>query len=227
MSEDDTGPGYVQGQAGASARREHERRHEQRENRVLASHPKLGGLLLTLFGDPQTTTAWERGAVGEERLGRRLDAAAGPLVRVLHDRRIPRTRANIDHIVVCRSGVVVIDAKRYVGRPSLKVEGGVLRPRTETLLVGRRDYTKLVDGALKQVSLVQAAIASLHPDTQVSGMLCFVDADWPLFGGSFTTRGIEVTWQKATVARVQRPGPLGVTGIDALVATVGRAFPAA
>jgi len=32
---------------------------------------------------------------------------------ILHDRRIPGSRANIDHIVVAPSGVWIIDAKRY------------------------------------------------------------------------------------------------------------------
>jgi hypothetical protein len=30
----------------------------------------------------------------------------------------------------------------------------------------------------------------------VQGVLCFVEADWPLLGGSFTTRGVEVMWPK-------------------------------
>jgi hypothetical protein len=55
---------------------------------------------VALSDERQSTTAWARGAVGEERLGLALDALACPDVAVLHDRRIPRTRANIDHIVV-------------------------------------------------------------------------------------------------------------------------------
>lgn len=27
-------------------------------------------------------------------------------------------------------------------------------------------------------------------------MLCFVEADWPLIGGAFTTRGVRVLWAK-------------------------------
>ena len=109
-------------------------------------------------------------------------------MRVLHDRRIPRTRANIDHIVVCTSGVFVIDAKKYEGRPQLRVEGGILRSRVETLLVGRRNCTKLVDGVLKQVELVTAALQADPdlPEVSMRGRLCFVEADWPLIGGSFS-----------------------------------------
>ncbi|BAS11743.1 hypothetical protein AHiyo8_00460 [Arthrobacter sp. Hiyo8] len=74
---------------------------------------------------------------------------------VLHDRLIPGSKANIDHIAITPGGIWVIDAKRYKGGPQLKIEGGILRPRVERLLVGRRDCTKLVDGVLKQVDLVR------------------------------------------------------------------------
>jgi ribosomal protein L34 len=77
---------------------------------------------------------------------------------VLHDRRIPGSKANIDHIAITGSGIWVIDAKRYKGRPELKVEGGVLRPRVEKLLIGQRDCTKLVDGVLKQVDVVRDVV---------------------------------------------------------------------
>jgi len=180
------------GAAGASARREFDRRKLKREERVRSQHPKIGGLLLGITDDPQSTRAWEQGAVGEERLGTRLDSLVSEKIAVLHDRRIPGTRANIDHIVVTGSRIWVIDAKRYSGRPELGVEGGLFRPRVEKLLVDRRDRTKLVDGVLKQVDLVQRTVGPIP----VSGVLCFVDADWPLIGGAFATRGVQVMWPK-------------------------------
>lgn len=180
--------------AGASARREYERRKAKREERVRAKHPKLGGLILALSDDPQSTKAWNTGAIGEEQLGRRLDELASESVRVLHDRRIPGTRANIDHIAITSTGVYVIDAKRYVNqRPSLRIEGGLLRPRVEKLMVGTRDRTKLIDGVLGQVDVVRAFVGD---DVPVTGVLCFIDADWPLLGGAFTIRGVEVLWPK-------------------------------
>lgn len=178
------------GVAGSSARREYERRKARDEERLRQRWGKLGGLAVALSDERQSTTAWERGAVGEERLGARLDGLISDGVAVVHDRRIPGTRANIDHIAITRGGVWVIDAKRYTGRPALTIEGGILRPRVEKVLVGRRDCTKLVDGVLKQVELVRDVVG----DTPVTGVLCFVDADWPLIGGAFTTRGVHVLW---------------------------------
>ena len=217
------------GQPGASARREHERRRAKREAKTRAAHPHLGGLILALSSDPQSTTAWATGAVGEEKLGARLNALVSPAVRVLHDRRIPKTKANIDHIAVCPSGVFVIDAKRYQGRPQLRVEGGFLRPRVETLLVGRRNCTKLVDGVLKQVELVTAALRSdpALPEVGVYGMLCFVEADWPMIGGSFSTRGVEVLWPKKLAKQLQLPGVLAELEIEQAYRSLAAAFPPA
>ena len=187
------------GTPGASARREYERRQAKREARIREKHPRLGGLILAVTEEPQSTKAWDTGAVGEERVGEKLNELASGTLRVLHDRRIPGTRANIDHIVVTPTGVYVIDPKRYAGRPTLKIEGGLFRPRTEKLLVGGRDRTNLVDGVLKQVDVVRAIVGD---DVPVTGVLCFIDADWPLIGGSFTTRGVEVLWPRKLYPRL-------------------------
>jgi hypothetical protein len=49
------------GSAGRSARREWVRRREGRENRIRESHPHLGGLILALTSEPQSTRAWAKG----------------------------------------------------------------------------------------------------------------------------------------------------------------------
>jgi hypothetical protein len=201
------------GTAGASARREFERRAAKRERRIREKHPKLGGLILALTDDPQSTTAWRTGAAGEERLGGILDSLADRGVRVLHDRRIPRSRANIDHIAVGAAGVFVIDAKRYKGRPSLRVEGGILRPRTETLMVGGRRSNNLIDGMHKQLAVVQGVIGREVP---ITGMVVFLGADWPLIGGAFVTQQVKVLWPKKAAETITQPGTLDAAQIDAL-----------
>jgi len=212
------------GVAGASARREFERRKDAREQRIRKSHPKLGGLILALSDDPQSTTAWQRGAVGEELLAARLKDLPDTF-RGLHDRRIPRTRANIDHIAVGPSGVWVIDAKRYKDkRPALHVAGGILRPRVESLRIGGRDGTKLVDGVRSQVDLVTAALDGAG--VPVTGVLCFLEADWPLIRGSFTVNRIHVVWPRLLIKQMtlETAETLDIDGIHRRLAA---AFPAA
>lgn len=194
------------GAAGSSARREYERRKAMDEERLRRKWGKLGGIAVALSDEKQSTKAWATGAVGEERLGARLDSLVSESIAVLHDRRIPGTRANIDHIAITTAGIWVVDAKRYKGRPELKVEGGILRPRVEKLLVGHRDCTNLVDGVLKQVVLVQEVVG----DIPVDGALCFVEADWPLVGGAFATRGVHVVWPKRLAKILTEAVPAGV-----------------
>lgn len=212
------------GAAGASALREYERRTTRREEQIRTKHPRLGGLILALSDDPQSTKAWASGARGEAALGARLDKHTLDSIAVLHDRCIPGTRANIDHIVVTRAGVFVVDAKRYIDkRPESRVEGGILRPRVEKLTVGGRDRTTLVDGVLGQVEQVRAALADETID--VSGVLCFIDADWPLVGGAFSVRGVRVVWPKRLSKILdEATGEVDVTAVRDRIAA---AFPPA
>lgn len=196
------------GVAGSSARREYERRKAKDEEKLREKWGRFGGLAVALSEERQPTKSWDRGAIGEERLGARLNALAADGLAVLHDRRIPGSKANIDHIAITPAGIWVIHAKRYKGRPELKIGGGILRPRVEKLLIGRRDCTKLVDGVIKQVDIVRDHVA----DVPITGALCFIEADWPLIGGAFATRGVHVLWPKrlAKVLTEQTTGEVDV-----------------
>jgi hypothetical protein len=221
-------PEMAPGVAGASARREHERRMARREQRIREAHPRIGGLILALSDEPQSTTAWAIGARGEELLAKRLDRLADQGVRLLHDRRVPRSRANIDHIAVGPSGVFVIDAKRYKGRPRLRVDGGLFRPRVTRLFVGTRDCTRLVAGIQAQVDLVSTVLGRAGwGEVPVVGMLCFVEADWPLLGGSFTVEGHHVLWPKKIAEHLLRDQTLSEKTITDLHRALAATLPPA
>ena len=129
---------------------------------------------------------------------------------VLHDRRIPRSSANIDHIVVGPSGIHVIDTKRYTGRVEVRSTGGIVRARVDQLVVNGRDKTALVKGMAKQIQVVSQVIKDLTGDDgpRISSILCFVDADWGLLTKPFAIDGSVVTWPKDLMKRLRRPGPL-------------------
>lgn len=97
------------GVAGRSARQERDRRAARREAAVRERWGnRIGGVVLALTDEPQSTRAWAAGARGEEKLAEALTGFT-----VLHDRRVPGTSGNIDHVVVAPAGVFVVDAKRY------------------------------------------------------------------------------------------------------------------
>ena len=91
-------------------------------------------------------------------------------------------------------------------------------------MVSGRDRTKVVNGVIKQVEIVRDVIDAGLP---VRGVLCFVDADWPLIGGSFTTREVDVTWPKKLYRELQAEGPVDVELIDVTHRRLAMTFPPA
>ncbi len=199
------------GRAGASAAREYSRRRAGREARVRQQHPRIGRLLLTLGSQPQHEHAWEIGSRGEQQVGRSLDrhTSKGPAI-VLHDRRMPASRANIDHLAVAPRGVFVIDAKANKGKVR------IARPLFDKprLTIAGRNRTKLVDGLDRQVDAVRRALARHDHDVPVHGFLCFTDADLPLLGAG-KIRGHRLRYCRATARELNRSGPLAPAAIAA------------
>ena len=113
--------------------------------------------------------AWAVGARGEEWLASWV-ARHCPGVPVLHDRKLRRSGANIDHLAVTASGVQVIDTKRLKGKVEVR-KPLFGQPR---LLIAGHDRTKLIRGLAGQIEAVSAAVATIDPDAPVHGCLCFV-----------------------------------------------------
>jgi hypothetical protein len=193
------------GVAGASARREYERRKTAREERIRSRFGgRLGGVVLALTDDPQSTRAWATGARGEEKLATALEGVDG--LRALHDRGVPGTRGNIDHILIAPAGVSVVDAKRYEGRIEIRNKGNFFRS-DHRLYVGRRDCSALADGLAWQVEAVTAALVAggVDPLPAIAPVLCFIDGDWPPFFPPDSFRGVLLEGPKGVRKLVSRP----------------------
>ena len=217
------------GTAGASVRQRHERLHARREQTVKNKWGRgIGSLVLALSDDPQTTRAWLQGAVGEERLGRVFATSLPESVIALHDRGMPGSRANIDHIVVAPNGVWVIDAKLYGGKVRRQTFGPPWRRETAVFVRGR-DQTKLIRAMPRQIAAVREAIAPdpLADDIVVRAAVCFVDSDWSLFAKPFEISGVLVTWPQKLVERIAEPGRLTTTAIVRIANRIGSALPSA
>lgn len=162
--------------AGASAKEEYRRRQTRYRQRVRDRFGFLAPLVLTLFGEPQHVRAWVRGAKGERVVGLLLDeiVAQEPGACVLHDRRFKGSRANLDHIMVCRGGVFVVDAKNYRGR--IEVRGRW--SGSPSLWVGGRRATKLTEGVERQAEGVQRLLEAASVPVEVQPVLFFVDGNW-------------------------------------------------
>ncbi|MGI8808582.1 MAG: nuclease-related domain-containing protein [Acidimicrobiales bacterium] len=122
-------PEVPDGDAGASAT-EHYRALLAPDCDERRSNVPLGDLLGPLR--PLETTPvsnWRRGAEGEQRTASILDPLRQLGWVVLHDRRLPGSGANVDHLVI-GPGVHVIDSKAYRGRIKLLGDGRLWYGRT-------------------------------------------------------------------------------------------------
>jgi len=211
-------PGIDVGRPGASARAEYGRRLRRDAARRRRTFGRLlAPVVALLAGVPPSTARWRAGSRAEEGVGRLLSEAVGRRGIVLHDRAVPRCRANLDHVAIVPSGVWVVDTKRYHGR----VRRG-RRPGRRTLLVDGRDRGRLVAAALRQRALVQSAAG---PEATVRAALCFAGAEWGLRPRPFVLDGVLVTWPAALAASLRATGPLGRAARSALAGRLSGAFP--
>ncbi len=218
------------GVAGGSARREHERRREAREQLTRERHPRIGGVLLALRKGPQDERSWRTGGKGEAILAGILESLCGERVVLLHDRRIPGRRMNIDHIAVTRDGVWVIDAKRYRGEVKVVSDA---RSGEAKLTVAGYDETGLVDGLSVQVQLVAAAVATLDLTIGIHGALCFVAPAGALSARGIPAvrrlgiRGCAVIGPGPLARRLNRKGDLSTEQMHTIASVLARRFPIA
>lgn len=187
------------GRAGASARREYERRRHRREGHARGKLGSFGAFLARVSGEPTSTKVWKQGAEGEERTASRLEKhleATG--VCLLHDRRIPEHgNANIDHLAIGPGGVTVIDSKTHCGKVEVDRLGGLFGPRRTVLLINGRDHTTLIDGVERQIGHVRSALSRAgYEDIDIRGALCFPHVDGLPLLGQLTVRDIVIDGPK-------------------------------
>jgi hypothetical protein len=203
---------------GASAGREHAKRRANREQRALGKHERTAHSQHALPGIPHHETAWESGSIGEQLLAGALEKRCNENVLLLHDRQIPESRTNIDHIGVCPTGIWVIDAKNYKG----KVEICELLPGQASLRIGGRYQTKLVDNLIKQVDVVRNALAD-QPAISVHGAIGFVGNGLAI-GEKLSFKGCPVLRPRELAERLNQDGPLGIDEIHRLTELLAERF---
>ena len=117
---------------------------------------------------------------------------------LLHDRRVPHTKGNIDHILVSPAGIFVVDAKLYQGLIQIRDVGGLFKT-DKRLYVGRRDCSELATNMGWQVEAVQRAVtaAGIEPSPPVTPVLCFVDGEWPLLWPPTEFHGVKLEGKRS------------------------------
>jgi hypothetical protein len=196
---------HVDSAAGASSQREYDKRHRRWEERQERRWGWFSPVAKAVLNEPRSTRAWGKGAAGERRLATSLAERLGERAVLLHDRRVPGTRSNIDHLAIAATGVWVIDAKTYTGQVQRRDKGGWFTT-DHRLFVHGRDKTALIDGLGWQVEAVERALGGLP--VPITPVLCFVGAEWGWFPKPFQLRGVWVTWGAKLAEMIAAPGPV-------------------
>lgn len=159
----------------------------------------------------------------ELAVAKRLAECEG--VAALHDRRVPGTKGNIDHLAIGPGGVYIIDAKRYGGKVERRDVGSFFRPDVR-LYVNNRDRSKVVKGMGWQVVAVRKALdAAGHAGVPLCPVLCFVEAEWSLFAKPILVDGVTVLWPKAMQDLVRSGEVLDAERIDRVTRDLATALP--
>jgi hypothetical protein len=184
---------------------------------------RFAGLVKFLTDDPQSTKAWERGSEGERLLAACLVKRVGDRAVLLHDRKVPGTRGNIDHIAVAASGVWVIDAKNYRGRVEQRDKGGWFKTDLR-LYVGGHDQTKKADRLGWQIDAVRDALGGI--DAPITGVLCLTDAEgWSLFAKPFKQGDTWVVWPRKLTEMIGQSGDLTLADVTDVASQLAERLP--
>lgn len=212
------------GTPGGSAQAEGRRRYHRRRGRLRTRFGRIAPVVELLTDDPQSTRSWVEGGTSEARVGAYLERELARVAVVLHDRRVPRSRTNIDHVVVAASGIWVVDSKSRSGKVERRTAGPFWRPEPR-LFVDGRDQTKHVGAMKRQVEVVSRAVS--ESTVPLHGVLCFNGADWGLLGRAFMIDGVLISWPGDLVKRIRESGEADSETVTRTAARLASALPPA
>ena len=151
-----------------------------------------------LFTVPNHINSWSTGADGEVRTARFLEPLRAEGFKLLHDRRIPGSRANIDHIVIGPPGIFVVETKSF---------GGRLTVRGDDVFVAGRRRTGMIEEAKREALAVQVALAMELETVRlpVVPVICVHRAGLPWLGAG--AGGVRIVSGKELVKRLRKAEP--------------------
>lgn len=206
--------------AGASAA-DHHRALLGQESRGGGDDVPLADLLGPLAPIESVPAAkWRRGAEGERRTAQLLAPLRNLGWTVLHDRRIPGSAANVDHLVIGPSGVWVVDSKLWRGRVKVMGDG--------RLWYGRRcldDDLRVLRWATNEIGQALGGRGHTGQPVPVQSVLCVHGARLPRAQLHFD--GVTLARPEALLdVLTSAPPRLTVGGVGRLAARAVNSVPA-
>jgi hypothetical protein len=223
-------PGSIvdSGAPGASAAAEGTRRADRKVDEVRRKYGDHAAEVAREMADRDAAATWGKGSEGESWLAGYIAREVGDHVIALHDRLIPGTRGNIDHIFVAPTGVWVVDAKAYKGR-LVRGEIGPLWRRDHELYIRGRNRTPLAEGVVRQVDAVNAAMRADESlrGTDLHAALCLVESEWNLLDFPFQVGNVWVIYPGALKKRLRKSGPVSRETMERIARRLDLSLPPA
>lgn len=155
---------------------------------ALALGSAVGAVVLALTGAkcPDDAKRWIQGGLGERRTAQRLASArrVGTLRGwwFAHDLKIPRSRANLDHVAIHPSGRLAV----YIDTKAWHANGARVRVDGARLMYGPWDKTKALDTIQWEASRLRDGLKGAVPvvpvlvcdGTKVEGLVIDLDGMW-------------------------------------------------
>jgi len=130
----------------------------------------------------------DKGVIGELGVAKDLESLASEYgLTVLHDLSMPDSKANIDHVLITRKVVYVIDAKNYTGI----VKVGPNKTGEKRLRVGSHDQTKLAEKLKVYSDAVSKCLKEEGIQVKVLPLLAFYNATFHK-DSAFSIKGVTV-----------------------------------
>jgi len=174
-----------------------------------------------LFNWDNDVDQWFEGAEGERRTAQVLaPLSEAGVINILHDRAFPGWDENLDHLVVCRAGVFIIETKNWVGR--LEIHDG-------RLFHDGFDASAVLRQARREAKLSYLALSN---ESWVYPLVCFHETELPADDSELdgvrilSPRGlVNLLWQVALGAGTpisQMPNPEWIASVPDYHGQAGR-----
>jgi hypothetical protein len=153
-------------------------------------------VIVEAVAPPHGAWSWAIGADGEVLTARALEQLKIEGFVILHDRRVPGSLANIDHIVIGPPGVAIVETKSFRGK--LRVRG------SEVYVGGSCRTPQTVEEAKREALAVAVALGDdlERRRLKVRPILCVHRADLPFFGSS--AQGVSIVDGRGLVKTLRK-----------------------
>jgi hypothetical protein len=172
--------------------------------------------------------AWRKGAAGERRTGRLLRPLERDGYKILHDRALPGSRANADHLLIGPAGVLVIDTKNWGKHTRITggMAGGIGARRRGRVWINGRPASQRLGGILHERRVVERSLGQRLGRSVDVVPLVVIHGARRMRWGALTVEGVTLLWARSARRWIRRlPAHYDAAAVAAFAEACETLFP--